>query len=199
MNEIPRHSRFRPTTQAAEGVPRLRWTLADFQRLGELGVLTEDDRIELIGGELVPMSPKGNRHENLKALLSDWMYRRLPEALLLTGEFGWCPNEDTYIEPDILIYRRVPEPSRVPASEVLLAIEIAVSSSAYDTGRKAQAYATLRVPEYWVINAVTLATCIHLGPSANRYETVVELQRNEMLVPRLVPFLAVTLADLKLD
>jgi hypothetical protein len=38
------------------------------------------------------MSPKGNRHENLKALLSDWMYRRLPESLLLTGEFGWCPG-----------------------------------------------------------------------------------------------------------
>jgi Uma2 family endonuclease len=73
-------------------MPRLRWTLAEFERLTELGVFTEDDRIELIGGELVPMSPKGNRHENLKALLSDWVYRRLPESLLLTGEFGWCPG-----------------------------------------------------------------------------------------------------------
>lgn len=176
----------------------MRWTLAEFERLTELGILAEDDRVELIGGELVPISPKGNRHENLKALLSDWMYRRLPEVLLLTGEFGWCPDEDTYIEPDILIYRRVPEPSRVPASEVLLAIEIAVSSLAYDTGRKAQAYAALRVPEYWVINAVTLTTRIHREPSADRYERVVEQPGNEMLVPHLVPSLSVTLADLKL-
>jgi Uma2 family endonuclease len=198
MNEIPLRSRILPTTQAAEGVPRLLWTLADFERLTELGVFTEGDRIELIGGELVPMAPKGNRHENLKALLSDWMYRRLPEALILTGEFGWCPDQDTYIEPDVLIYRRVPEPSRVPATEVLLAIEIAVSSLAYDTGRKAQAYATLGVPEYWVINAVTLTTRIHREPSADSYANVVELPRNEALVPLLVPSLAVTLADLKL-
>ena len=92
MNEFPLQRRVLHTTQAAEGLPRLRWTLADLERLTGLGVFTEDDRIELIGGELVPMSPKGNRHENVKALLSDWMYRRLPEGLLLTGEFGSVPR-----------------------------------------------------------------------------------------------------------
>ena len=53
----------RPTTQAAEGVPRLRWTLPEFERLIELGIFTEDDRIDLIEGELVPIPAKGNRHE----------------------------------------------------------------------------------------------------------------------------------------
>jgi Uma2 family endonuclease len=199
MNEIPREPRMRPTTQAAEGVPRLRWTLAEFQRLAELGVFTEDDRIELIGGELVQMSPKGNRHENLKALLIDWMYRRLPQSLLLTADFGWCPNDETYLEPDILIYRRVPDPSRVPTSEVLLAIEVAVSSLAYDTGRKSQVYAGLQVPEYWVVNAVTLSTRVHREPSAASYGTIAERPANEVLVPHLVASPAVALADLKLD
>jgi hypothetical protein len=55
MNKLSRAPKIRPTTQAAEGVPRLRWTLAEFERLTEFGILTEDDRIELIGGELVPM------------------------------------------------------------------------------------------------------------------------------------------------
>jgi hypothetical protein len=57
MNEMPREPKLRPTTQAAEGVPRMRWTLAEFERLIEVGILTEEDRIELIQGELVP-SPR---------------------------------------------------------------------------------------------------------------------------------------------
>ena len=81
MNELSPQPRVRPTTQAAEGVPRLRWTLAEFDRLAELGILTEDDRIELIGGELVPMSPKGNRHENVKTKLLQRADRKLPEEL----------------------------------------------------------------------------------------------------------------------
>jgi Uma2 family endonuclease len=198
MNELPHRFRVRPTTQAAEGVPRLRWTLAGFERLTELGVLTEDDRIELIGGELVPMSPKGNRHENLKALLADAMYRRLPNTILLTMDMGWYPDSDTYIEPDILVYKRVSDPSRVPAAEVLLAIEIAVSSLAYDTGRKSEIYAALGVADYWVVNAATLGTRLHRGLSAGRYTSVVELPPDNSLVPLLLPSLAVKLADLNL-
>ena len=49
----------REPTQAAEGMPRWRWTLAEFERFIELGILTEDDRVELIGGEIVPMASKG--------------------------------------------------------------------------------------------------------------------------------------------
>ena len=66
MNEMAREPRkTRPTTQAADGVPRMRWTLTEFERLIEVGILTEEDRVELIQGELVPMASKGNRHELL--------------------------------------------------------------------------------------------------------------------------------------
>jgi Uma2 family endonuclease len=79
MNEIARELRsgpkMRPTTQVADGVPRMRWTLAEFERLIEVGILTEDDRIELIQGELVPMAPKGNRHELVRDEIMDRMIR----------------------------------------------------------------------------------------------------------------------------
>ena len=56
----------RPTTQAAEGLPRWRWTLAEFDRFIDLGILDADDKVELIGGELVQMSAKGIAHENTR-------------------------------------------------------------------------------------------------------------------------------------
>src|SRR5690242_17885113 len=102
MNEIQRQSR--PTTQAAEGVPRLRWTLVEFERLTELGIFSEVDRIELIEGELVPLSPKGSRHEIVRDELMNWMIGRLPsQTLRLSSEIGWRPGGDIYVEPDFLI------------------------------------------------------------------------------------------------
>ena len=166
MNEIPRQPKTRPTTQAAEGIPRLRWTLAEFERLAEVGILTDEDRIELIGGELVPMSPKGNRHELVRDELMNWLMRRLPETCRLSSEIGWRPGGDEYFEPDLLIYPGRFKGVTVPGTEVMLAIEIAHSSLRFDTTTKADRYAALGVREYWVVNARTLTTRVYRGSSA---------------------------------
>ena len=55
----------REPTQVADGLPRWRWTLAEFDRFVELGILSDDDRVELIGGEIVPMAAKGIAHESV--------------------------------------------------------------------------------------------------------------------------------------
>jgi Uma2 family endonuclease len=199
MNELSPQPRVRPTTQAAEGVPRLRWTLAEFDRLTELGIFTEDDRIELIGGELVPMSPKGNRHENVKTKLLNLLARKLPDRLEIAVELGWRPDDANYLEPDILIFNGAPDPGRVPPSEVLLAIEIAASSLAYDTGRKSLIYAALGVCDYWVIDAVTLTTRVHREPSETGYARITEVARSETLTPLMVAPVALPLDDLRLD
>ncbi len=56
-------------TRAAEGLERRRFTVANVEAMVEAGIIDEDERIELIGGELVPMSPKGDRHEIVKTSL----------------------------------------------------------------------------------------------------------------------------------
>jgi Uma2 family endonuclease len=199
MNELLHQPKTRPTTQAAEGVPRLRWTLAEFERLAELGIFTEEDRIELIGGELVPMSPKGNRHELVRDELTDLLIQQLPRAMRLSSEIGWRPDADTYLEPDMLVYSRTFKGVSVPGAEVLLAIEIAGSSMKFDTTAKARVYASLGVREYWVVNAKTLVTKVHRGPSAQAYDSAIEVPPSEALLPLLIPSLAVRLADLSLD
>jgi Uma2 family endonuclease len=184
------------TTQAAEGLPRWRWSVTEFDRLHELGLLGEDDRVELVGGELVPMQAKGGRHELVKTKLVNWMMRRLPVNLEIAVELGWRPDEVTYLEPDVLLYEAGPSPSYLTGFQVLLAIEVADSSLDYDAGRKAKIHAALGVREYWVVNAVTLATRVHRTPSAAGYAEVAETAKNGMLTPVLVGSLAVKLADL---
>ena len=199
MNEHVTRPRRTPT-QAAEGLPRWRWTLEEFERLVELGILTEDDRVELIGGELIPMAAKGARHENLKAGLENWIYRRLPSELRLVVELGWRPDNETYCEPDLLIFPlRFRQVTKVPACEVHLLVEVADTSLKYDTGTKVPMYARLGVREAWVVNAVTLNTRVHRQPLANGYASIIEIRPDETLTPLLVPSIAVRLRDLGID
>ena len=92
------------TTQAAEGLPRRRFTVADIEALVAAGRMDEDERVELIGGEVVPMSPKGNRHELLKiALLRRW-YRAAPDDVEIAPETTFRLADDTYLEPDVVLF-----------------------------------------------------------------------------------------------
>lgn len=203
MNEIVRQLRsgpkMRPTTQVADGIPRMRWTLAEFERLIEVGILTEEDRIELIQGELVPMASKGDRHELVRDEIMNWMAERLPGTLRLSTVIGWRPSDtDTYVEPDLLICPRRFKGVTVPPQEVSLAIEVADSSLKFDTTTKATLYAALGVREYWVVDARTLTTRVHREPAASGYASVEKVSSSETLVPSLAAALAIRVGDLDL-
>jgi Uma2 family endonuclease len=198
MNEFVQFPKSRATTQAADGVPRLRWTLEEFERLVEAGIFTRDDRIELIGGELIPMAAKGNRHELVRDELVNWMFRRIPLDLRLSSEIGWRPNSETYLEPDILIGPMAFPGPTMPPHQVRLAIEIADSSFKFDTGLKRGTYAGLGVREYWVVNAVTLETTVYREPTAGGYGSQAKRPASETVTPHLVPELALRLGELAL-
>jgi Uma2 family endonuclease len=199
MNELPRQPKVRPTTQAAEGVPRMRWTLAEFERLTELGILAEDDRVEMIGGELVPMSPKGNRHEVVRGALLNWLRRNLPDEFDIHAEPGWRADTSNYFEPDFLIGPAGCSPVSIRPADVVLLIEVAHSSLAFDTTTKADQYPSLGVREYWVVNAVSLETRVHRRPATGGYAEKVTVTPDDPLTALLIPSLSLRLADLRLD
>ena len=140
------------------------------------GILGEDERIELIGGEIVPMSPKGNQHEILKTALSIYWARRLPGDLLFTTETTFRLTPDTYLEPDFVFYPKASGIKGLTAATAKLVVEIADSSLGYDLGRKAGLYAGFGIAELWVIDAVRLSTHIHRDPTPSGYGSVVELR-----------------------
>jgi Uma2 family endonuclease len=174
-------------TSAAEGLPRRRFTVAEVEAMVAAGVMEEDERVELIGGELVPMSPKGNHHEVVKtALLARW-YRASPGDVLLTPETTFRLSEDTYLEPDVVIYPRTSGIRGLTGPGVLLVVEIADSSLRYDTGRKAALYASFGIRQLWVIDAVRLTTRVFTEPAADGYRDARDFGASDRLIPLIAP------------
>ena len=187
----------REPTQVADGLPRWRWTLAEFDRFVELGILSDDDRVELIGGEIVPMAAKGIAHESVRNELDDWLRKHLPKDLRACVELGWRPDDGTYCEPDLIVFPRNFKPvSKAPAREISLLIEVADTTLKKDLGVKAAIYAALGVREYWVVNAFSLETTVHLEPTGGTWSRRRKLGPHRRLAATLVPEIALRLADL---
>lgn len=187
------------TTQAAEGMLRRRFTVAELEAMVEAGILDEHERIELIGGEVVPMSPKGNHHEIVKHALTHYWARRVPDRLTFLTETTFRLTPDTYLEPDFVFYDKATGIKGLKAETAHLVVEIADSSFSYDIGRKAALYASFGIKELWVIHAVRLETRIHRQPSPEGYRDIIDLAPDQALVPVFAPELAVKLSELELN
>ena len=184
-----------PVTIAAEGLARRAFTVQDVIRMVETGILGRDERFELIGGEIVPMSPKGIRHERLKQWLMERLVKGLPGHLQTIPETSFYLSNDTFIEPDFVVYPRVSGLENLSPSTCLLAVEIADSSLAYDLGRKARLYAEFGIVELWVIDVADLSVTRHRGPADGRFGDVVALPRGTPLAPERFDGFAVNLGD----
>jgi Uma2 family endonuclease len=189
----------RPTTRAADGLPRWSWTVAEIERMAAGGYFRDEDRFELVGGEIVPMSPKGRRHEIVRGVLAFRFSRAAPEGVFVVSEPQLNLGEDTYAVPDILVHPAAVKTPDVRGADVLLVVEIADTSLAYDLLTKARLYASHGVREYWVIDAATLVTTVHIEPTGSTYATVRDIATSGIVSPTLAPAIAVSLATLDLD
>jgi Uma2 family endonuclease len=199
MNErftLPPH---RPTTQAAEGLPRWCWTVAEIERIAASGFFTEYDQFELLGGEIVPMSPAGRRHETIRIELAHRMARLAREDVIVAQEPQFNLSPDTFVKPDILAHPHAIKTYDLQGADALLLVEVAETSLSYDLKTKLSLYASHGIREYWVINAITLMTTVHRQPAGTGYAVKDEVPPRDRLVPFLAPELAVSLAELRLD
>jgi Uma2 family endonuclease len=142
-----------------------------FHRMGEAGILGPADRVELIDGEIIDMSPIGVLHAAIVARLASYFSQQLGRAAVV-----WCQNplrldDISEPEPDIAIVRPRADlytTSHPGPAEVLLVIEVADTSLAYDLGTKVPLYARHGIPEVWVIDATTRRTRVFREPAGSR-------------------------------
>lgn len=131
----------------------------------------EDERIELLDGVLVQMSPEGTEHAWIIQLLTRLLARGLPEQLALRVAAPWVAGERSQPEPDLAVIPAVDYRRAHPGAAVLV-IEVSRSSLVKDLGFKARIYAAAGVPEYWVIDVEASAVHRHTEPSPEGYRSV---------------------------
>lgn len=112
------------------------------------------------------MSPKGPGHELVREELTFRFTKSAPLGIFVAAEPQLNLSADTYTVPDILVRPAAIKTPDLRGNGALLLVEIADSSLGYDIETKAPIYASNGIPEYWVINALTLMTTVHLRPMA---------------------------------
>jgi Uma2 family endonuclease len=184
----------------AEGLRRRRFSVADVVRMVELGLIRDDERLEVLDGEIVEMSPKGYRHEGLKGTINRLWGRHCPDGFDFLPETGLYLSDLTYLEPDFVVFSATVPLRELKGPDVLLAIEVADSSLAYDLERKPGIYASYGVQELWVIDVERRVTHVHRHPGERGYADIQRLPASSRLEPLHAPAaLGFALDDLNRD
>lgn len=183
---------------APEAPARRRFTVSDFFFMAEQGILRRDERLEMVDGEIIVMSPKGSRHERLRAAILRRWRRACPDDHDFLIETGLRLSEGFYVEPDFVVWASMKMVDQLTGPDILLVVELADSSLDYDLHRKPLIYARFGVPELWVVDAARRTVHVHRDPGEEGYASVVEVDTATRLEPIVAPReLAFTLDDLQ--
>ena len=144
------------------------------------------------------MSAKGAWHENVKRALNRFWIKSLPPEIEALTETTLRIGPHDFREPDFVFWPGSVAVKDLAPRDVLFVVEVSDSSLDYDLGHKARYYASLGLPDYWVIDAKRLVTRVHREPGAEGYASVQDLAGGALLTPLHLPGLAVRLSDLGL-
>jgi Uma2 family endonuclease len=174
-------------------------TVAEYHRMGEVGILTEGDRVELIEGQLVAMAPIGSDHAGTANTLTRMLIQMVGDRGVVAVGNPVQLDDLSEPQPDFTVlkprdddYRRAtPRPD-----EVLLLIEVANYSLAYDRNVKRSLYASHGIPEFWIVNLIAGEVEVCLGPEGAQYASVSRVGREGVLEPQLLPGVTIPVASL---
>ena len=178
--------------------PRRLLSVSEYHKMGRAGVFSDKDRIELIEGELIQMSPIGGAHIQLLNLLIELLHPQLRGIGVISPQNPISLPPDSEPEPDIAILR--PECLRrkdVPrATDVLLLVEISATTLDYDRDVKVPLYAKHAIPEVWIIDETARSVSIYREPATTTYLHLLTPDKNDTICPLLLPNVQVSLRDL---
>ena len=183
-----------------ETAVRRKFTREEYHRMGEVGILKPTDRVELIRGEIVEMSPIGRRHRAFVDNLTALLVVRFAGRAIVSVQQPVVLSDDTEPQPDLQILRRrsVPYKEREAfAEDTGLVIEVAETSLRYDRSVKLRLYAEAGIPEYWIVDCATESVEIHRTPQADGYRDITRVtEPGAAISPQAFPEVTLTLAEI---
>jgi Uma2 family endonuclease len=176
------------TTKAA--VRKRLFTVDEYYRMAQTGILSPSDRLELIQGEIVTMSPISPRHASIVSRLNHLFQPRVGDRAIVSTQSPLRLDAVSEPEPDfMLLHPRedfYAEAHPWPADVVLL-IEVADSSLAYDRDVKSGLYAAAGIGEFWLIDLVTERIVVHRQPAADCFRQMRIFLPGEEIAPQAFP------------
>ncbi len=154
-------------------VATYRFSVEEFNKLGEAGIFDENDRVELLDGEIIIMSPIGVQHAGVVMRLNSILPRRLGERVLLNPQNPTVVDEFSEPQPDIMLLKPREDyySSRHPRpADILLLIEVSDTTLAYDRGRKLRKYAESGISEVWIVNLKNQTIEQYREPAGMEYQ-----------------------------
>jgi Uma2 family endonuclease len=167
---------------------RWRFTVHDYHRMGEAGILHEDDRVELIEGELVEMTAIGTRHFSCLNRLNRLFVMNVGDEAIVSVQNPVRLNEYNEPQPELTVIRSRDYRESLPMpKDVLLLIEVSDTTPAYDRGVKLPLYAQAGIREVWIVDLVSETIERYTDPSEEGYRLADQIRRGQTLESDALP------------
>jgi Uma2 family endonuclease len=177
-----------PVETSRQQLTRWRFTVHDYHRMGEAGILHEDDRVELIEGELVQMTAIGTRHFSCVNRLNRLFVMNVGDEAIVSVQNPVRLNEYNEPQPDLTVIRSRDYRESLPMPEdVLLLIEVSDTTLAYDRGVKLPLYAQAGIREAWIVDLADETIGRYTDPSEEGYRLADQIRRGQTLESDALP------------
>jgi Uma2 family endonuclease len=183
----------------AVSISRHRFTVDDYHRMAACGILGEDDRVELLDGEVVEMTPFGLRHLARVDWLNDWLTRALHGRAIVRVQGSVRLDPHSEPQPDLAILRyRSDFYAQVHAGppDILFLIEVSDTSAGFDRDVKLRVYGRAGIAEVWLVNLPADRLEIYRTPQGDVYRDVTHLHRGDRIAPAAFPDLILPVTDI---
>jgi Uma2 family endonuclease len=177
--------------------PRRRFTAKEFERMAETRIFGPEERLELIDGEILEMSPVGPGHGAALACLSKLFILGLEDRAVVWIQSSAVLAFRSVPQPDLALLRpRSYRSSNPRPADIWLIVEVADSSLRHDRQRKAQLYAAAGISEYWVVGVEDRWIEVYRTPDRDGYRDLKRVQRGETISPLSFPDLMISAHDI---
>jgi len=185
-------------TESPFNVSRRRFTVDEYHRMAEAGILHEDDRVELIEGEILEMAPIGGRHAACVNDSAKLFILRVGDRAVVSIQNPVRLTSGSEPEPDLMLLRPPSDRyrERLPdAADVLLVIEVSDTTLPYDRGTKLPLYAAAGIPEVWIFDLERRRVLVHRHPDGDLYREALVIDTGT-ITPLAFPDLTITMDEI---
>jgi Uma2 family endonuclease len=175
------------------------WTVDEYHRMSETGILDRDERVELIDGQIISMSAKNPPHAATNLCAADYLRNLLAGLALIRIQDPVTLSTNSEPEPDIAVVQidpRLYQDIHPAPANIFLLIEIADTTLETDRKRKAPAYAKAGIADYWILDVNTRQVYVFREPGEENYRQETVFNEDDVLSMLAFPDIEVQISQL---